>query len=61
MVVNVHVYDQASMGIAREKIIDLLRERHRLAPNQENDFTVQPHEQVAALAVEASAASCSAT
>jgi putative ABC transport system permease protein len=54
MVVNVQVYDQASMGIAREKIIDLLRERHRLAPDQENDFTVQTQEEVAQMATETS-------
>jgi putative ABC transport system permease protein len=54
MVINVQVYDQASMGIAREKIIDLLRERHRLGPFQEDDFTVQTQEEVAALATETS-------
>jgi putative ABC transport system permease protein len=54
MVINVQVYDQASMGIARQKITDLLRERHRLAPHQENDFTVQTQEEVAQAATETS-------
>ncbi len=54
MVINVQVFDQASMGIAREKITDLLRERHRLAPHQENDFTVQTQEEVAQAATETS-------
>jgi putative ABC transport system permease protein len=54
MVINVQVYDQASMGIAQEKIIDLLRERHRLAPHQEDDFTVQTQEEIAQAATETS-------
>jgi putative ABC transport system permease protein len=54
MVINIQVYDQASMGIAREKITDLLRERHGLAPHQENDFTVQTQEEVAQAATETS-------
>jgi putative ABC transport system permease protein len=54
MVINVQVYDQASMGIAREKMTDLLRERHRLAPHQENDFTIQTQEEVAQAATETS-------
>ena len=54
MVINVQVYDEQSMGIAQEKITDLLRERHRLAPYQENDFTVQTQEDVAQTATETS-------
>lgn len=54
MVINVQVYDQESMDIARQKIEDLLRERHRLAPDQENDFTIQTQEEVAAAATETS-------
>jgi putative ABC transport system permease protein len=54
MVINIQVFDQASMGIAREKITDLLRERHGLAPHQENDFTVQTQEEVAQAATETS-------
>ena len=54
MVINVQVYDQQSMGIAQAKITDLLRERHRLAPYQENDFTVQTQEDVAQAATETS-------
>jgi putative ABC transport system permease protein len=54
MVINVQVYDQAAMGIAQEKITDLLRERHRLAPHQENDFTIQTQEEVAQAATETS-------
>jgi putative ABC transport system permease protein len=54
MVINVQVYDAASMGIAQQKITDLLRERHRLAPHQDNDFTVQTQEEVAAAATETS-------
>jgi putative ABC transport system permease protein len=54
MVINVQVFDGAAMGIAQQKITDLLRERHRLAPHQENDFTVQTQEEVAAAATETS-------
>jgi len=54
MVINVQVFDQAAMGIAQEKITDLLRERHRLGPDQENDFTVQTQEEVAQAATETS-------
>lgn len=54
MVINVQVYDDESMEIAQQKITDLLRERHNLAPDQENDFTVQTQEEVAAAATETS-------
>lgn len=54
MVINVQVYDEQSLTIAQEKITDLLRERHRLAPYQENDFTVQTQEDVAQAATETS-------
>jgi len=54
MVINVQVYDDQSMEIAQAKITDLLRERHRLAPYQENDFTVQTQEDVAQAATETS-------
>jgi putative ABC transport system permease protein len=54
MVINVQVFDQHSMEIAQAKITDLLRERHRLAPDQENDFTVQTQEEVTAAATETS-------
>ncbi len=54
MVINVQVYDDESMDIARVKIEDLLRERHNLAPHQENDFTIQTQEEVAEAATETS-------
>jgi len=54
MVINVQVFDEQSMEIAQLKITDLLRERHGLAPYQENDFTVQTQEEVAAAATETS-------
>jgi putative ABC transport system permease protein len=54
MVINVQVFDAASMEIARVKITDLLRERHRLGPEQEDDFTVQTQEEVARMATETS-------
>lgn len=54
MVINVQVFDEQSMDIAQAKITDLLRERHRLAPYQENDFTVQTQEDVAQAATETS-------
>jgi putative ABC transport system permease protein len=54
MVINVQVYNDQSMEIAQAKITDLLRERHRLAPDQENDFTVQTQEEVAQAATETS-------
>jgi putative ABC transport system permease protein len=54
MVINVQVYNQESMDIARAKMTDLLRERHRLAPYQDNDFTIQTQEEVAQAATETS-------
>jgi putative ABC transport system permease protein len=54
MVINIQVYDENSMEIAQLKITDLLRERHNLAPYQENDFTVQTQEDVAQAATETS-------
>ncbi|MCC5835291.1 MAG: ABC transporter permease [Opitutales bacterium] len=54
MVINVQAFNSASMGIAEMKIRDLLRERHGLAPYQEDDFTVQTQEDVAAAATETS-------
>lgn len=54
MVINVQAFNAASMEIAEMKIRDLLRERHGLAPYQEDDFTVQTQEDVAAAATETS-------
>ncbi len=54
MVVNVQVYNEQSIPIAQEKIRDLLRERHRLAPYQDDDFTIQNQEEVAEVATETS-------
>ncbi len=54
MVINIQVYNEESMDIAQAKITDLLRERHGLAPYQENDFTVQTQEDVAQAATETS-------
>jgi len=54
MVINTQIYDEQSMDIARLKIEDLLRERHGLAPYQENDFTIQTQEEVAQAATETS-------
>ncbi|CAN5366798.1 ABC transporter permease [soil metagenome] len=54
MVINVQVYDDDSMEIARIKMEDLLRERHNLAPDQENDFTIQTQEEIAEAATETS-------
>ncbi|MCC5840555.1 MAG: ABC transporter permease [Opitutales bacterium] len=54
MVIKVQVYDAEAMDMARLKITDLLRERHRLAPHQENDFTVQTQQEVAEAATETS-------
>lgn len=54
MVINVQVHDKSYMRIAQEKISDLLRERHRLGPDQPDDFTVQTQEEVARTATETS-------
>src|SRR5690625_7387711 len=54
MVINVQVFDDNSMDIARAKMIDILRERHRLSPDQENDFTNQTQAEVAEAATETS-------
>ncbi len=54
MVINTQVYRSDLMPVAQQKITDLLRERHRLGPDQENDFTVQTQEEVARTATETS-------
>ncbi len=54
MVINVQVFDASAMDIAQLKIKDLLRERHRLGPDQEDDFTVQTQEEIAAAATQTS-------
>jgi putative ABC transport system permease protein len=54
MVINIQVFDQGSMGVAQERITELLRERHGLGPDQENTFTVQTQEEVAQTATETS-------
>ncbi|MFU8811636.1 MAG: ABC transporter permease [Balneolaceae bacterium] len=54
MVINIQVFDEQAMDIARLKIEDLLRERHGLSPAQENDFTIQTQEEVAQAATETS-------
>ncbi|MCC5851027.1 MAG: ABC transporter permease, partial [Verrucomicrobia bacterium] len=54
MVINVQVYESDYMQIAQQKIGDLLRERHRLGPDQPDDFTVQTQEEVARTATETS-------
>ena len=54
MVINVQVFNEESMEIARAKMTDLLRERHRLAPYQDDDFTIQTQEEVAQMATETS-------
>jgi putative ABC transport system permease protein len=50
MVINVQVYDRSVMELAQQRITDLLRERHGLAPDQTDDFTVQTQEEIAAAA-----------
>ncbi len=54
MVINVQVFSDDAMEIARLKIADLLQERHGLAPDQDDDFTIQTQEEVAAAATETS-------
>ena len=54
MVINVQVYSDSVMEIARLKMTDLLRERHRLGPDQEDDFTIQTQEEIAQAATETS-------
>ncbi|MFU8848938.1 MAG: ABC transporter permease [Opitutales bacterium] len=54
MVINVQVFDAAAMELTQLKIADLLRERHRLGPDQEDDFTVQTQEEIAATATKTS-------
>ncbi len=54
MVINTQVYSPGMMLVAQQKITDLLRERHRLGPDQDNDFTVQTQEEVARTATETS-------
>ncbi len=54
MVINVQVFDRSAMEIAQAKITDLLRERHGLAPDQDNDFTVQTQAEVTQAATETS-------
>ncbi len=54
MVINCQVYRSDLMPVAQQKITDLLRERHRLGPDQADDFTVQTQEEVARTATETS-------
>ncbi len=54
MVINVQVFSDEVMEIARLKMRDLLRERHGLSADQEDDFTIQTQEEVAAAATETS-------
>ncbi len=54
MVINVQVFSDSVMQMARLKMTDLLRERHRLDPDQENDFTIQTQEEIAQAATETS-------
>jgi putative ABC transport system permease protein len=54
MVINIQVYDQSVMTRAQEAIRGLLRERHRLAPDQPDDFTVQTQEEIAEAATQTS-------
>ena len=54
MVINVQVFSEDTMETARHKITDLLRERHRLAPEQPDDFSIQTQEEVARTATETS-------
>ncbi len=54
MVINTQIISSDAMDVARLKISDLLRERHRLGPTQADDFTVQTQEEVAQTATETS-------
>ncbi len=54
MVINTQIISADAMDIARLKITDLLRERHRLAPGQADDFSIQTQEEVAQTATETS-------
>lgn len=54
MVINTQVYDDEAMDLAALKMEDLLRERHGLGPDQENEFTIQTQEEVAEAATETS-------
>ncbi len=54
MVINVQVLSDGMMEAARHKITDLLRERHRLGPEQPDDFNIQTQEEVARTATETS-------
>jgi putative ABC transport system permease protein len=40
-VINVKVVEGADMKVAEERIKELLRQRHRLQPGQEDDFTIR--------------------
>ena len=54
MVINIQVFSDEMMETARHKITDLLRERHRLGPDQPDDFNIQTQEEVARTATETS-------
>lgn len=56
MVINLQVIDRDAMDLAGRQITALLRERHRLDPDQPDDFTVQTQEEVAAAATRTSRA-----
>lgn len=44
---SVQVYDARVMDAAQEKIIDLLRQLHRIGPGREDDFTVRSQQDIA--------------
>src|SRR5690625_1472229 len=54
MVINEQVYSEESMYLSRQRIEDLLRELHRRARDQENDFNIHTQEDVSQMANEPS-------
>jgi putative ABC transport system permease protein len=54
MVINIQAYDPSVMERAQAAIRSLLRERHGLAPDQPDDFTVQTQQEVAEAATRTS-------
>ncbi len=48
--INIQAANAAALPIAEQQITDLLRQRHRLGPGREDDFTVHNQQEIAEMA-----------
>ena len=50
--INIQVADESMLAGAQQEIIDLLRQRHRITSDKEDDFTVRTQQEIAETATE---------